>query len=336
MTNDFRQSALSRPVLGLSDIDRRVYACVLQDGPADPAAVARAAGIDEEEARRSVDRLLAAHLVHQGMGGQGPLIAVSPEAAAARLAAPAEVRIREEQQRLAAIQAELDAFTPAYARRDTRPATLEVVENVHGVRDMLNLASKRCRKEVMSAQPGGGSRIPEAMQEALDRDCAMLQRGIRMRTLYHHTARFNRPSQAYVSASSALGGEYRTVHDLFGRLIIFDRELAFIQTRNASLGAVVIREPSTVTYLCAIFEGTWDLAKPFADAIDDGLEEVSRETHRTILRLLAAGLKDETIARRLGMSLRTARRHIAHIMRELDAASRFQAGATAAARGLLD
>lgn len=101
------------------------------------------------------------------------------------------------------------------------------------------------------------------------------------------------------------------------------------------MGAVVIREPSTVAYLCTIFEQTWDRAQPFADAASQGLEEVSREIHETIIQLLAAGLKDEAIARRLGMSLRTARRHIADIMEELDAASRFQAGVAAASRGLL-
>jgi DNA-binding NarL/FixJ family response regulator len=97
----------------------------------------------------------------------------------------------------------------------------------------------------------------------------------------------------------------------------------------------VIREPSTVAYLCEIFEQTWDRATPFANAATQGLEEVSREIHETIIRLLAAGHKDEAIARRLGMSLRTARRHIADIMEELGAASRFQAGAQAAVRGLL-
>lgn len=99
---------------------------------------------------------------------------------------------------------------------------------------------------------------------------------------------------------------------------------------------MVVREPSTVAYLCNIFDQTWDLASPFSAAAGQGLEEVAREIHETIIRLLAAGLKDEAIARRLGMSLRTARRHIADIMQELGAGSRFQAGVAAAARGLLD
>ncbi|MCX4409536.1 helix-turn-helix transcriptional regulator [Streptomyces sp. NBC_01764] len=330
------QPGLSFPPLGLHDVDLGVYAWFLEHRTVDFAAVAAAAGVDEEEARRSIGRLLAAHLLAPGTGGPDTYFALSPETASAQLAAPVEARIRSEQQRLAEVRAELDRFLPAYFQRGGQSATLQVLENVQEVRDLLNRASRHCRSEVMSAQPGGGARNPEAMEEALERDRSMLNRGIRLRTLYHHTARFNGPSQAYVSAASALGAQYRTVYDLFGRLIVFDHELAFIQAQNNEFGAVVIREASTVAYLCEIFERTWDLAKPFADAVDDGLEEVSREIHQTIIQLLAAGLKDETIARRLGMSLRTARRHIANIMQEFDAGSRFQAGVIAAERGLLD
>ncbi|KOG32387.1 hypothetical protein ADK34_09305 [Streptomyces viridochromogenes] len=49
--------------------------------------------------------------------------------------------------------------------------------------------------------------------------------------------------------------------------------------------------------------------------------------------LLAQGAKDEVIARRLGMSLRTCRRHIAELLEELGAESRFQGGALAERAG---
>lgn len=135
---------------------------------------------------------------------------------------------------------------------------------------------------------------------------------------------------------SALGAEYRTAHELFGRLIVFDRKVAFVPERGGTWGAVVIREPSVVHYLCEVFEQAWTQAAPFSDAAADGLELVAKDIHRTIVRLLAAGLKDESIARRIGMSLRTARKHIADIMETLGAESRFQAGVLAAQQGLLD
>jgi DNA-binding NarL/FixJ family response regulator len=70
-----------------------------------------------------------------------------------------------------------------------------------------------------------------------------------------------------------------------------------------------------------------------------GLGEVStRDTlddRRLLIDLLASGARDEQIAGVLGISLRTVRRRVAELLTELDASSRFQAGAEAVRRGRL-
>ncbi|WP_236246648.1 helix-turn-helix domain-containing protein [Streptomyces sp. CC210A] len=60
-----------------------------------------------------------------------------------------------------------------------------------------------------------------------------------------------------------------------------------------------------------------------------------RRTAAGVALLLAAGLKDEAIARRLGVHVHTARRRITRLLDALDARTRFQAGARATARGWL-
>jgi DNA-binding CsgD family transcriptional regulator/sugar-specific transcriptional regulator TrmB len=321
----------------LQDVDVKVYTWVLRQHSLRAELAAAELALAEEETRASFQRLLDAQLVQPSPAD--PLIgfAVAPETALTHLSAPYEARIREDQHTLSAFREELERFTAPYQLNSgANSSAFELVQNLQQVRDTLNSVSAHCETEMISAQPGGGARVPAAMEEAIQRDRRLLERGVAVRTLYHHTARFNAPSQAYVAIASSLGGQYRTAHALFGRLIAFDRSTAFVPLHDGSLGAIVIREPNTVNYLCEIFEQTWETATPFADAASQGLEQVSREAHATILKLLAAGLKDETIARRLGMSLRTARRHIADIMQDLNAASRFQAGVAAAAAGLLD
>ena len=59
-------------------------------------------------------------------------------------------------------------------------------------------------------------------------------------------------------------------------------------------------------------------------------------TRAAILRLMADGEKDEAISRRLSVSVRTCRRHIADYMAQVGATSRFQAGVIAARNGHLD
>ncbi|MFC5909755.1 LuxR C-terminal-related transcriptional regulator [Streptacidiphilus monticola] len=320
----------------VDQVDLDAYQWILTHRRIEPAALAKGLGVSEQRAAEAVTRLTALCLVHADASDPGVGHAVAPEAAMTALAAPGEARIRREQERIARGRALMSAFVPHYhAARHERGTGIEVIPTLAEVRAALNEAAARCRSEVMASQPGGGSRVPEAMQEALARDEALLSRGITMRTLYHHTARFNGPSQAYVEAASRLGGQYRTSHELFGRIIVFDRELAFVPASDGSWGAVAIRQEWLVAYLCEIFEQTWARARPFASAAAEGLEQVAQEIDHTIVELLAAGLKDETIARRLGMSLRTARRHIADIMAQLGADSRFQAGVAAAKAGLV-
>ncbi len=321
--------SLSAVLASLTGDQMGVYAWIAQRPGAEPDSVAGALGLSAADARSAVSALERAQLLI-GSDERGGLVAVDPGLSAAAATQELSQTIRAQQAQLDGINARIGALRSHFhAGRGRGTSDVEPITELEGVRSALNRASEACRQEMLTCQPGG-NRVPEALQESIARDTALLERGVRMRTLYQHTARFNGPSQAYVAAVSALGAEYRTAHELFGRIIVFDRETAFIPDRHGSWGAVVIREPSIVAYLCSIFEAAWSTAKPFGDAPADGLEAVSKELDRTILRLLAAGLKDEAIARRLGMSLRTLRRHIADIMAGLRADSRFQAGVRAA------
>lgn len=319
-----------------SDREVALYRWVAANERMDPERASRDLGLSREEVVASVVSLTELGLLKADLDDPARLRPVDPDLVAAVVTISMESAIRTQQAELHRIRDQFADLRCHYRDSLNRESVdLEVIPGVEEVRAALNRAAEECAEEMLTSQPGG-NRVPEVLQEALARDTAMLSRGVRMRTLYHHTARFNGPSQAYVATVSALGAEYRTAHELFGRLIVFDRKTAFVPERGGTWGAVVIREPSVVHYLCEVFEQAWTQAAPFSDAAADGLELVAKDIHRTIVRLLAAGLKDESIARRIGMSLRTARKHIADIMETLGAESRFQAGVLAAQQGLLD
>ncbi|MDQ0785235.1 helix-turn-helix transcriptional regulator [Streptomyces sp. B3I8] len=316
----------------IDEDDILVYGWIVDGGTGQAEQAASELGLPRERATAALRRLAVLGLVRFVRNAPHEVAAVNPDAVAATLTAPLRAAIRHQEEQLDLIHGKIDRLRDHFftGRTGNRDVTVEVIPTLQEVRAALNRASSECREEVVSSQPGGSGRVPEAMEEALGRDHALLSRNVRMRTLYHHTARFNAPSQAYVAAATALGAEYRTSHEPIGRVIIYDKNLAFLPERTGSWGAVAVREPTIVGYLHSIFEQHWIRATPFSDAAQDGLERVAKEIHQTIVHLLAAGLKDESIARRLGMSLRTARRHIADIMEELGADSRFQAGVLAA------
>jgi DNA-binding NarL/FixJ family response regulator len=93
---------------------------------------------------------------------------------------------------------------------------------------------------------------------------------------------------------------------------------------------VLIREPMIVAAFTSLFDRAFDRALPVADGADLG------DLDRRLLRLLGLGLKDESIARYLGCSLRTVRRRVAHLMDVHGAQTRFQLGLAVAREGLVE
>lgn len=178
------------------------------------------------------------------------------------------------------------------------------------------------------------------LARSLERDVPALRRGVRMRILLQHSVQHHAPTRQYVSTVGPVGAKIRTVPVVPRRLIMFDREIAFLPLDggHSKCGAAVVTEPAFIEYIVAVFELLWASGRPFLtepEAEEQGPYDVHGELSRTILEHLAAGAKDDAIAHRLGISVRTCRRHIAAIMEHLDANSRFEAGVLAQRRGLL-
>ena len=81
--------------------------------------------------------------------------------------------------------------------------------------------------------------------------------------------------------------------------------------------------------LAALFESVWQRAIPVPELVSPADE------HRHLLMLLASGLKDEAIARQLGIGERTVRRRVAALADRLGARTRMQLGIQAVRQGWL-
>lgn len=98
-----------------------------------------------------------------------------------------------------------------------------------------------------------------------------------------------------------------------------------------------VRQPALQVALAELFEQLWDRAISIggpAAAANPGVL-TAEQSRRLLLEQLASGSKDEQIARVLGVSLRTIRRRVAHLLHDLGVGSRFQAGVEAVRRGLI-
>jgi DNA-binding NarL/FixJ family response regulator len=116
-------------------------------------------------------------------------------------------------------------------------------------------------------------------------------------------------------------------------MLIVDRKIAVVPVKaeDSQAEAIVMTSGGVVAALYALFQTIWKTAKPLGSARQRDEQELTPQD-RQVLNFLAAGMTDEAIARRMGVSVRTARRIASDLIGRLDARSRFQAGARAAAR----
>lgn len=163
-----------------------------------------------------------------------------------------------------------------------------------------------------------------------------IRHGRRCRAIYPARALEEAPD--VLLERMAVGEEVRIVAEVPCRMAVIGDAGVLLPERwgEHNHRRIRVRQPALQVALAALFEQMWEraiaLAAPIAST-RDGLS--AQQSRRLLLEQLATGAKDEQIARVLGLSLRTVRRRVAHLVEELGVDSRFQAGVEAVRRGLL-
>ncbi|MCH0566833.1 MULTISPECIES: helix-turn-helix transcriptional regulator [unclassified Streptomyces] len=323
--------------LGLDTVAEAVYRGMLT-GPRDGVkALAALLGLTVDQVRCGLDRLSELALIQpsavEGIGFR----AIGPEAAM-------EVLLARQQAELAAQQLRVEASRAAAARliaecSSLRPRPMDAEsERLIGpevIRERLAELAESTRHEVATFAPGG-AHSAEDLAASRTPNAALLARGVRMRTIYLDSVRNDQPTLEHVTWLNSLGGQVRTVADLPIRMIVFDCSRAVLptDTSDARAGCVVLHGAGTAAALCALFESVWHGATPLGTAPKRDAKGMPPQ-EQAALRMLSQGCTDEVIAKRLGVSARTARRISATLMERLDARSRFEAGVRAVQNGWL-
>lgn len=331
--------------LGLSATAREVYLYAASNPGLDRAVARDRLGLPYDEVDTALAALEAARLIRRTSGdpssAHASWVAVAPELAATSLLAEHEEQVARLSLGIAESRAQYLALLPGYL--DSRAgsyseAGIEVIETGEEVNTALSRIIRETQRQCWCAHPGNGLN-PENVRTSWKNDQEMMARGVELRSILQHSTRTQLGAQRYAALAIPAGAKIRTIPLVPARTLIYDGELAFLSrfVDGRPKGALLIRDPDLVGYLIQVYEATWSLAQDFpVDVEPAGSDAVLDDTSRAVLALLAAGHKDEVIARRLGCSVRTARRHVSAIMETLEAESRFQAGVRAAQAGWLD
>lgn len=130
--------------------------------------------------------------------------------------------------------------------------------------------------------------------------------------------------------------ESRVVHSQLASAFVIEGVSALFPAERGvdEATTVAVFDKTVVGSFSRLFADVWDSSLPWTDYLKLG--EVFRSgTERQVLRQLAEGATDAVAAQKMSMSLRTYRRHVAEIMRRLNARSRFEAGVRAVELGLI-
>jgi hypothetical protein len=198
---------------------------------------------------------------------------------------------------------------------------------LHGeaIAPYLTTLVSEAEEELLTAQPQA-TRNAKVVAEATVRDIEALQRGLKMRTLYQHSARRHPATHEYVAKVTEQGAEVRTLDEFFNRMIVVDRRVALIPAGDDLATAVVVREPALVAYLVDVFERAFARGRPFTSSETRVVKAIASEQRAMTIRMLIEGHADAVSAKRLGVSPRTYAGYVADLKDEYEAETRFQLG----------
>ncbi|MFK4103860.1 helix-turn-helix transcriptional regulator [Streptomyces sp. NPDC019531] len=269
------------------------------------------------------------------------LEAVSPALALHRMLRATTDRVVHARQREARLA---EAFVPLLridgrgAAAAERPA-IRVLSGTGPINEAITEAMTGAVRELLCVQPNvhySDSRGAAAQVVAMGRDQALLDRGGRIRTLYQHTQRH---MPLVLARYEQLRGdaEARSLDEVTDRLIVADRDVAFVPAGEDGTLALEVRHPALVEFLADTFDRLWWQATPmYPQTVHRPSLNGITPRQRAIAGLLVEGHTDAVIADRLGMNIRTARVHIAKLAATLGSDSRAQLGYLIGRSGILD
>ncbi len=221
--------------------------------------------------------------------------------------------------------------------------SVDVISDPTAMANVFMHYAEACREELLSIAPGrmAATRIDGRTRMA---NVYSSRRGIKTRAIYQYVALRDRATRSYLNELAQNGARVRLTPSVPGRGLVIDREVALLPIPTEESGGTrlaVVRERNVIAWVIATFEQLWAEAEPLDEVMHNEHSEHGDpaeldQTRAAILRLMAEGEKDEAISRRLSISVRTCRRHIADYMLQVGASSRFQAGVIAARAGHTD
>lgn len=320
--------------LGVPELVELVYRALLRDATLSGETLAEEIGSTPEDAEDAM-----AQLVTLGMAEREPATGqvspLPPDHVVATLVAREEEAIAQRKKALASSQQNIGDLVDAFV--DNRRVMgghdlLEEIDLARVVRSRLFQLAADAKVQSCTMVPGDAFG-PQATESARRLDLDLLARGVAVRHIVTELSLAAPHWRVYLDDLVQAGGEVR-VHPAPPMLLVLIDESVSIPREGKGGGAYILHGRELTATARNLFEEIWNQSPRYVpDAPGQPDPQVTEARVRQVVVLLGQGHKDDAIARRMGVSVRTVRRLVSAAIDALQAQSRFQAGVNAAQMG---
>ncbi|MEU1945208.1 hypothetical protein ABZ554_22915 [Streptomyces sp. NPDC020125] len=320
---------LSQIVPLIGDEELAAYRFLVATGGATMDRLSTSLGWGAGQTERVLAKLGGMRLARAEAESCSAWTAVHPETVKLQYAKPLFGVIDAWQAQLDEIREQLNTLSglSADGAQDAGLSPVVTVEDMSDIHDLLEDCATRCAEEVFAVQPLGRGAAALA-RDVVCRTSGSMNPAVNVRVLLPHLSRYDADVRDCVDRILETGGEARTTAASLPALIVFDRHVAFLLDDEDTGKAHMVKHTALVEFIVHMVVSTWATSVVFQPTGGNNRipESLTQETKTAIVQLLAAGYKDEVVARRLGIGVRTCRKYIAEMFGDLGAQSRFQAG----------
>jgi sugar-specific transcriptional regulator TrmB len=311
-------------LLGIDDVEERVYRALLKRRRASAAVIAEDLAISLDDAIRQLE-----HLESLGLGTHLPespkaYVAVEPELA---IDALIKQRQRTLEQARAVVPTLAKAFAQASVDHAGQQPVIEMITNRAHLSQVLVQMYQSAQTELVAFQ-----KAPVILPSVQLSDMAATQAGVR--TISDESLLEMPGGLESLRHDMELGEETRTFSKLPFKMMIADNRVAIItlDAKDPEAPTLMVHRSTLLEALCLLFEFVWEKATPIVTARDGEVKMKSDgsghgiDSAQALIPLLSAGLNDKAIAQELNISASTLNRRMGDLMSIYGARTRFQLG----------